>query len=78
MLQNKNSLCFFFCLIFFLKTSVPQARKTSDECENEELPEACVQALMSVQKPGVSQRPVLGAVLLALLLDLLHVTIPAS
>lgn len=59
MLQNKNSLCFFFCLIFFFffKTSIPQARKTSDECKNEELPEAWVQALMSVQKPGVSQRP---------------------
>lgn len=53
MLQNKDSLFLFV----FLKTSIPQALKTSDKCENEELPEACVQALMSVQKPRVPQCP---------------------
>lgn len=52
----------------------------SEKCGTEELPEACVQALMSVQKPGVSQSPSLGAVLLAswLLLHLLHVTVGAG
>lgn len=38
-------------------TSVQQALKTREKCETEELPEACVQALMSVQKPGVSGCP---------------------
>lgn len=38
-------------------TSIWKALKTSEKHKTEELPEACVQALMSVQKPGVSDRP---------------------
>lgn len=45
MLKNKTAF-----------TSIRQALKTSEKCKTEELPEACMQALMSVQKPGVSWR----------------------